>query len=339
MLETTARQSPQKATIYPIKRGDTLSRIIYEYYKAVPNTLHYRVVEASILEFNQHIKHPDKIYVGNVLRLMPIPNPNGLAGRCLAPEEYYQLASRVPTRHRLEPMHNDRSARIRDIMPSLQPEQEAFELLSALENNHGLITAAVGGGVNAFGNLVGQGNSEVIREITQIYDDYREGKMTQNQYNYRRQKVIKDLAHRMGPIFRREKLYIDRRKGVIPTARIERHASRIAKLSRYASRGGVVLAGVGVAMSCRDIANTDNQQEKNEIFVETVAGTAAGFLASGAIFLVMVSNPVGWGMAIALGVGAAAAGYTSGKVARSAYSLSGESVDFVSGLGVDKVCK
>jgi len=127
---------------------------------------------------------------------------------CVAPKEYYQAAT---SWHLLEPMRNDRSARIRDAMPKNEQEQAAFNLLSSLENNHGLIATAIGGGVNAFGNLVGQSNSETIRQITEIYDDFKAGKMTENQYNYRRQKVIKDLAHRVGPLLEREKLRIDRR--------------------------------------------------------------------------------------------------------------------------------
>jgi len=126
---------------------------------------------------------------------------------------------------------------------------------------------------------------------------------------------------------------------VVPTARIERHANRIAKLSRYATRGGVILAGVGVALSCRDIANTDDQQEKNEILVETATSTIVGFGSSAVIAIALLSNLVGWTMAIMLGAGAAAASYSAGKYFRHSYSILEKPIDFASVSGIDELCK
>ena len=258
VLETAARRAPHKVAIYTIKPGDTLSRIILNHYRAFPRDANYRIALASILEYNHHIKHPDKIRSGDTLRLMPLPDSHAL-GQCSVPEPTNPLTNKGWWQ---EPIPYDPSARIRDAMPKDGSEQEAFTLLSSLEENHGIISAALGGGVNAFGNLVGQGNEQLIKKIKTIYEDFQAGKMTRNQYNYRRQKVIKELARKMGPLLDREKLRINRKQGISPTATIERHANRIAKLSRYATKGGIVLAGAGVAMSCRDIANTDNRQEK-----------------------------------------------------------------------------
>ncbi len=339
LSEAAAMQSPQKALIYIVQKGDTLSQIIYNHYKVAPNTLHYRVAEASVLEFNHHIKDPNIIRASDVIRLMPLPDIYS-AGQCLAPKNYDNAKFKtVVTNHRLEPMRSDRTVRIRDTIPKYKDEQDAFLLLSALEQNHGIIAASVGAGVNAFGNLVGQGNDTLIKDMAAIYDDFKAGKMTENQYNYRRQKVVKELAHRMGPLFNSNSIHIDQRKGMVPTGRIDRYSKNLAKMSRYATRGGVVLAGVGVGLGCRDIANTDDRQEKNDIFVETMTGTTVGLLGSYAMTVILVSNPVGWGVAIALGVGTAAVSYFSGKAIRSAYSATGSRIDFVSGLGVDEICK
>ena len=92
-------------------------------------------------------------------------------------------------------------------------------------------------------------------------------------------------------------------------------------------------------LSCNEIANTEDRQEKNEIFVETFTGTAAGFITGFVVTTLLVSNPVGWGVAIILGVGTSAVAYGTGKAFRTAYSISEVEIDFVSGLGVDKVCK
>ena len=334
-LETAARRAPHKVTIYTIKPGDTLSRIILNHYRAFPNDANYRIALASILEYNRHIKQPDNIRAGDTLRLMPLPDSHALR-QCPVPEPGHPLKK---THWSQEPIPYDRSVRIRDAMPKEHSEQEAFTLLSSLEESHGIISAALGGGINAFGNLVGQGNEQQIKEIKTIYEDFKAGKMTRNQYDYRRQKVIKELARKMGPMLDKEKLRISRKQGISPTASIERHANRIAKLSRYATKSGIVLAGVGVAMSCRDIANTDNRQEKNEILVETAASTTIGFATSAAMGVILFSNPVGWGVAIVLGVGTAALSFAAGKGAAKFYGINLNEYDFVSGLGVDELCK
>lgn len=87
------------------------------------------------------------------------------------------------------------------------------------------------------------------------------------------------------------------------------------------------------------IADTDDRQEKNEILVETVTGTGVGLALGVAVGIFLVSNPVGWGAALVIGAGSAVASYSAGKISRSAYTLSGSKVDFVSGTGVDRVCK
>lgn len=99
------------------------------------------------------------------------------------------------------------------------------------------------------------------------------------------------------------------------------------------------MAGASVAAGCMQIADTDSRQEKNEIFVETVSGTTAGLALSFVVGVFLVSNPVGWGTALVIGAGAAAVSYGAGKAAKMAYTTRGQSVDLVSGMGIDKVCK
>jgi len=336
LLQNKGLQSPQKALVYTIQRGDSLNQIIRQHYKAVPNTPDYRVAEATILEFNHHITHPDRIFAGDVIRLMPLPDIYS-ADSCLAPETVNQ-PDFMATRQFLEPLHSHPSARIRDAIPQQEDEQVAFSLLSELEEHHGIISTSLGGGVNAFGNLVGQGNSELIREITDIHEDFKADKMSRNQYDYRRQKVVKKIAGRMGPVFQRNQLRIDQRKGVVPTHRIETHANHIAKLSRLANAGGVILVGAGAMLSCNEIGNTEDRQEKNEIFVETAASSTVGIVGTYVVSALLISNPIGWGLAIVLGVGTAAFAFGSGKLARHAYTIKEEKVDFVSDIGVDKIC-
>ena len=102
--------------------------------------------------------------------------------------------------------------------------------------------------------------------------------------------------------------------------------------------GGHLLVGVGVAASCVQIANEENIEEKNEIFVETLVGTGAGYVSSALISLYLVSNPLGWGTVIVLAVGSSAAAFATGKVTAKVYSALYGDIDLVGGIGVDKVC-
>lgn len=87
------------------------------------------------------------------------------------------------------------------------------------------------------------------------------------------------------------------------------------------------------------IADTDSRQEKNEIFVETIMSTGVGLAGGAIVGIFLVSNPVGWGTALVLAAGTAAASYAAGHYTRRAYTTSGTELDFVSGLGIDSVCQ
>ena len=122
------------------------------------------------------------------------------------------------------------------------------------------------------------------------------------------------------------------------TAHLTRHASKMKQVANLSRMGGHLLVGVGVAASCVQIANEDNIKEKNEIFVETLVSTAAGYGSTALIGAFLVSNPVGWGTVIVLAVGSTAASYASGKMVGNAYSKFFGEIDLVGGLGVSNIC-
>ncbi len=132
---------------------------------------------------------------------------------------------------------------------------------------------------------------------------------------------------------------IARAGGVPTTAHISHYANKINALSRVSNVGGVVLVGVGLTASSMQIARISNRQEKNEIFVETIASTAVGVVTPFLVGVFLVSNPIGWGTALVLAVGGAAVGYGAGKIARYSYDRYGRKVDFVSGTGVEQICQ
>lgn len=136
-----------------------------------------------------------------------------------------------------------------------------------------------------------------------------------------------------------QSIRIARGGGVPATAHIAQHADRIGKLAKVARGGGIALAGVGLTASCMEIANTASQEEKNEIFVETVASTTAGAIGGLLVGVFLVSNPIGWGVALTVAAGSVATSYAAGKGAVKLYDTFGQPIDPVSGLGVDRICR
>src|SRR5690554_6371664 len=94
--------------------------------------------------------------------------------------------------------------------------------------------------------------------------------------------------------------------GVPATQHIMQNAYKLTKLASYGKYGRYILGGVVLAAGCVQIANEDNQQKKNEIFVETVTSTTVGVVGGALVGLFLVSNPVGWGTAFVLATGTAA---------------------------------
>lgn len=191
------------------------------------------------------------------------------------------------------------------------------------------------------------GNISLIEEVGNLYAQYKSGQISRGQYDARRALRLDQLSQNIGPIERllfgdqtpRQAIRIARGGGVPATHNITSNANRLRRLSSYGKYGGYVLGGVGVAASCMQIGDTDDRQEKNEIFVETVTSTVMGGLAGIAVGAFLVSNPVGWGTALVLAAGSAAASYGAGVASRRAYTVWGDEVDFVSGMGVDSICR
>ena len=109
------------------------------------------------------------------------------------------------------------------------------------------------------------------------------------------------------------------------------------KLSKLATKGGVVLSGIGVAKGAYDMCQASSRHEKNEIFVETISGTVGG-LAAGAAAAFLLMSPVTWIGVIVIGAASALAGYGTGKKAREFYNSRGESFDLVSLTRADSIC-
>jgi len=308
---------------YKIKNGDTFSGIIHGMFGLVLNDTRYAETVNYLLALNPQISNPDRIRAGDMLRLGVLP---------VTPQ-------RKPPTVRSPPVFMTH--------PTHPGDMKAFWALSWLEHNANLLTIpgsiATGGAVN----LLSPGNVNLINEISDHYADYKTDNITKGQYDARRKKALDQLKENIGPMKKllfgkhtpHKVIRIARASGIPATAHITQHADRLKKLGAMSKHGGIVLAVVGASAACLQIASTTDTKEKNEIFVETITSTAVGAALGWGVGLFLISNPIGWGTAIVLAVGSVATSYGMGKGARLAYDTYGGEIDFVAGIGVDRLCK
>jgi hypothetical protein len=348
-LDADAAHAPGMPLLHKVRAGDTVSQIILDNYGVPPGSPLYRQAEAQLLYFNRDVTDVNRIRVGQTLRLLPLPAGGG--GVCKRPDEEFhfdpwgeQPASRA--RHFLEPADPNYVERIGIHIPTDPAEREAFWALAWLDQNHNWLMQPAGVGLGAFGLLTGPGNASLLQQVGADYERYRRGELTKGQYDYRRRQALRTFSQKVGPAERlilrgqraNEAIRISRGAGIPATARIDVHASHLAHLSKYATRGSVVLAGAGVYMGCRQIAATSSRQEKNEILVETVTSTGVGAVAGLVVAAVLIANPVGLTLALVASTGVAASGLVAGDLARRAWNRWGGEVDLVSSAGIDLLC-
>lgn len=321
---------------YRVRGGDNLSNIIVQFFGVGPKSPGYSKYFNHILFLNPHIKDPNLIRAGSLLRLGVIPvAPKPLVAKPPAMQPPWSIARPA--------VSSD------DFMLKNVPyhDEADFWLLSWLAERTNYLAVPGSVALGAKANLLSPGNVRLIEQVSDYYAEYKAGTITKGQYDYRRKQSLDRLRQNIGPFERwlfgnntpHEVVRIARHGGVPATHNIQARADNLTRLASYGRTGGFLLAGVGVAASCVQIANAEGRQEKNEIFVETVTSTTVGVVAGAMVGLFLISNPVGWGTALLLAAGSTAVGYGSGKLSRTAYTLSGARVDFVSGSGVDAVCR
>lgn len=322
-------QQPIQYLEYRVKPGDTLSFILSQFYDVNFGSSEYKRRVAGIMELNPHISNPDRITAGDLLVLEASAGPQ----MCLAPQENQPKLFKAPAPQILSSVPRD--------------SDSDFYALSWLASNANYLTLPGSVALGGQGNLLSGGNLGLIDKVSELYADYKSGKLTKNQYDYQRRLTLDQFRKNIGPFEKllygektpHEVVRIARGGGVPATANITANTQQLKKLAAMAKHGGIVLTGVGVAASCMQIADADTQKEKNGILVETVVSTVVGGGASFLVGLFLVSNPVGWGTALVLATGSVASGYMAGKASRIAFDRSGTKVDLVEGLGISSVCR
>lgn len=345
--EHAALHSNDMGTVYMIQPGDTLSEIISAHYNADVGSLEYNIAMNSAISFNDNIEEEDYIRAGEAIRLMPIPDVHS-AGYCPAPEDFYK-EKEIITRHKLEPMRYHHSGYVRDMAPrDIGPEQDIYRMLARIEEHKGLLALGLANtGTEAFAHLTGPANVALAQQVGKLYEEYKLGNLTKGQYDGQRAKLLKQLSGNLGFLEKtvlggktaQQAFRISRFKSVPVTHNISAYASHLNTLSRLGSQGGgIILAGINGKIACDDISKTESREEKNEIFLDYAVSTTVGTVASYAFGVFLLTNPVGWTVALTVGAATAFGAIAAGKTAAYAYDKSGNKIDFVSGLGIDKIC-
>lgn len=331
-----------KPVIYTIKSGDTLGQIIANFYHANYGSDRYIAAKALVLYYNKHITNPDALLPGQLLRLMPM-TPDSV-GMCLASDNQ---SSQSETHLMMSPLKRENLDQYKLYMPTDPKEREAFWAMAWLDDNYNWLSGGLGAGLTSLGVLTHEQNTTLIKTVETLYKQYQMGLISKGQYDYGRRKALSLLSQRLGPL---EKLLLKgqtaqqaiqiARSGAVPaTEKIAKNLSWLSKLSKLSSASGVVLTGASLGMGCYGIAHTQNRQKKNEILVGTMSSTIAGSILGYALGVLLISTPVGWVTALALGAGSALASYGAGEGAVKLYDMSGAKVDFASMSGVDQICK
>jgi len=308
--------------LYRIKPGDTLTKIIATEYGA--NRKYQNEIIKQIQTDNPEITDPNIIKGDQLILLNQYSHNNPFANM---------------------PASSDINIAKANWTTTSLPTKNAMVEISPIYNYLNLGSLGVGANLAAVTSLF-KSNTYILNDIPQAYTDYKAGKITKGQYDYLRKQRLDKFKKHLGPIQKllygnktpHEVFRISQKKSIEATKKMTQNIKNLSRVADIASKGGLVLTAAGIASSCHQIANTPDRVQKNIIAVEstvsTIIGTGTGFVLG--IFL--ITTPLGWGAALAIGVGSSALSYFSGRTAGKLYDKHLKSYDIVDTLSIDKVC-
>lgn len=315
----------QDIILHKVQPGDTLSKVLFHYHgKQDLNRLQGLIAES--MAANPFIKNPDLIYPG---QLIQVPVPTSYQTPPLA--GFHVPTLKLNESSCLGPVcknWNEATIEERALMPGLIELSLMSSSALAEASDKWLAT-----------------NTALIGQIPAEYEKYKAGKSTKGQYDYARKKVITQLEQNLKSATglytdgksSREVLRISRSKGKAPTADIKAAASQLGKYGKAATKAGYVLGAVSLGVTCHDIAKETDPRKRGTLLTEGLTSTIAGTLAGAALTLLMVSTPVGWVAALAIGATVAASAYALGKLAGGVYEKYSTG-EFSDNIGVTSAC-
>lgn len=312
----------QDLYFHHVAPGDTLSGIINSYYPGQANRMQDQIKQ--VLIDNPGIKNPDVIKPGQLVVLRTASTT-----MCLAPIELNE------------------TNKVKHLWDIMNPEtQKAIKETAPIYN--GLSLGLAGGGTALFTlEKTLRSNMSLLNGIPDAYHQYKSGAITKYEFDKIRTSKLDLYIKNIGPMINKG-IYGDSKvknnfklppgRSLNATKSMTQHLNKLDKISNVASKGGVVLAGVGLASSCYQIAQSETLTEKNEIAVQAIASTTTGVLVGAAISIFLVGTPMGWGVILVAGTISAATSWGVGEVAGGIYKSQYSDVDVVNSLGINNIC-
>jgi len=312
----------QDLYFHHVSVGDTLSGIIQSYYP--DQTIRMQDKIKQVLIDNPGIKNPDIIQPSQLIVLR-----TASSSMCLAPIELNE------------------SNKVKHLWSTMNPEtQKAIKKTSPLYN--GLTLGLAGGGTGLFTlEKTLKSNMSLLNGIPDAYQQYKSGVISKYEFDKIRSIKLNQYTKNIGPMLDKV-IYGDSKvknafklkpgRSLNPTKSMTQHLNKLSKISSAASKGGVVLAGVGLAASCYQIAQSETLTNKNEIAVKAIASTTAGVFTGAIATVFLVGTPVGWGVILTFGITSAIGSWGAGEAIGSVYKSQFSDVDIVNSLGISKFC-
>lgn len=312
----------QDLYFHHVTSGDTLSGIINAYYPS--NVNHMKSQIEQVLIDNPSIKNADVIKPGQLIVLR-----TASANMCLAPIELNE------------------TNKVKHQWTTLSPEtQKAIKQAAPIYN--GLSLGLAGGGTALFTlEKTLKSNMSLLNGIPDAYHQYKSGTISKYEFDKIRTAKLNLYTKNLGPVINKG-IYGDTKvktafklapgRSLNATKSMSQHLTKLSKISNAVSKGGLVLAGVGLASSCYQISQTEAVTEKNVIAVKTITSTGIGAVAGTVATIMLVGTPVGWGIILLVGAVTAATSWAAGEYAGSVYKSQFSDVDIVNSLGITNVC-
>ena len=313
----------QDLYFHHVQPGETLSGIINGYYPGNAKMIQTQIKQALI--DNPTIKNPDVIKPGQLI--------------------VFRTAS---TTMCLTPIELSETNKVKHFWETINPEtQKAIKETAPLYN--GLTLGLAGGGIGLFTlEKTLLSNMSLLRGIPDAYHQYKANKITKYAFDKIRESKLALYTKNIGPIINKG-IYGDASslknafklapgRSLNPTKSMTQHLAKLKSISKAATTGSLILVGVGLTASCYEISQAETLTEKNEIAVQAITSTGAGFIAGTAVTILLVGTPLGWGIILAVGVGSTLASWGVGKASGYIYKSQFSDTDIVNSLGISKFC-
>lgn len=272
-------------TFYRIRENDQIYRILSSHYGgAIFLRDRSRVVQIFQAN-NPQVSNIDMIYPGQVIMLPELSATSLAVG--MPPREVVQscrIISEGLSRYDTPALDFIKSV---DFMKIAEPGVDGF--LSYVEKAM-------------------TDSRSAMKNIALQYYRKESGTISRNQYNYRRAINVKRVDMRLGPLHQlinpgktpAQVLRIDP-NAAYRTHNILTEAKKLAKISRLAENGVVVLNVVSIAGAGAQVHLASSNSERTVILLDTVAGIG-GAIAGGALAVALLGTPAGWiGIAVVIG--------------------------------------